>query len=105
MIHYREDTLKTTQMVFEARYVDGVRLVDRMGAIACRLTKADPKIKLQGGNTLVGMSLKHAVYGIDINILVPKFDVSISSTIGPADAEDCSPPFRRNCRVMLYLMR
>ncbi len=85
-VHARESTLRLIAMIFEARYDEGYRYLDRSGEIIVRIRRHKPAWVVAGlAQQFVQMQL--AQHKLVLNIGTEKLDLSVSEPLDLAEAE------------------
>ena len=85
-VHTQESSLKVLAMIFEARYDEGFRFLDRAGELLVRIRQQNPSWAV-AVIAQKAVSLARQQDRLTLNIGVEKLDVSTTERLGLAEAE------------------
>ena len=85
-VRTQEKSLKVLAMIFEARYDEGYRFLDRTGELLISIRRAKPSWVV-AGITQKFVSLIHREQNLQLNIGVEKIDISTNKQMALAESE------------------
>lgn len=90
-VHTHENKLNVLAMIFEARYDEGFRFLDRSGELLVRIRRHNP-LWAVGAVSQRAVGLIHPEHRLNLSIGVEKLDVATTEKLSVSDAEKRARP-------------